>query len=275
VAETSVPELRAGGEWELLLAEALTTACLDVKQYPEDVAEDAFESDDDPCSRLDSSLVFNVDDDKVRRGHNSLKQAYLWRTILAAATSHMVPAAALLRMGINKTGRKPHPFSSRENHQDPYDVAPLTFSECLSTVSHTSQLVKQTVHETMATLSMLSAHGDDGLSSTCHAIAAQLLVHTRSFSDMEGLQSIRLAFRALEAVLRLIKSNEGNATSLEVFPFIVERLTLVLEDFSHTPFDSELTTRSKTSLGSYFSWGHLKPATWILSLEMTLIFSIF
>lgn len=96
--ETSVPELRAGGEWELLLAEALTTACLDVKQYPEDVTEDVFESDDDPCSRLASARVFNIDDEKLRQGHNSLKRAHLWRTILAAATSHMVPAAALLRM---------------------------------------------------------------------------------------------------------------------------------------------------------------------------------
>jgi hypothetical protein len=30
--ETSVAELRAGGEWELLLSEALTNSCLDVKE---------------------------------------------------------------------------------------------------------------------------------------------------------------------------------------------------------------------------------------------------
>ena len=31
--ETSTAELRAGGEWELLLAEALTTSCMDVRDF--------------------------------------------------------------------------------------------------------------------------------------------------------------------------------------------------------------------------------------------------
>ncbi len=252
--ETSAPELRAGGEWELLLAEALTAACIAVKQYPEEATVTELESDDDPGAHSVSSIQRDLNDGRLQKGHIALKRAQIWRLIIATATSHMLPAAALLRMGINKAGRKPHPFSFHENNQDPYDVAPLYFSERLGHITHGSQLIRATTYQTVALLSNLSAHGDDSLSSICHAIASHLLVDTKSFCDMEGLQSIRLAFNGLKNLYQLAGSLKDKESSLAVFPFIVERLTFILADFSHIPVDvdSDKDQQSIARLLSFF-----------------------
>lgn len=259
--ETSLPELRAGGEWELLLAEALIMACLDVKRFPDDTTEATLESVDDPSTRLLPSVDLNHNDERLQKGHRSLKLAQVWRCVIFTATSHMLPAAALLRMGINKIGRKPHPFSFHENSQDPYDVAPLCISERLSHTTQCSQLVHVTTQQSVALLSNLSAHGDDGLSNTCHAIASHLLVDTQAFCDMEALQCIRLVFKGLKTLLRLSGSIKDKESSMSVFPFVVERLLLILEDFSHIPADLEANKKQQSFARLLLYFGASVPNT--------------
>jgi hypothetical protein len=221
--ETSIAELRAGGEWELLLSEALTNSCLDVKEV-------LF----DPESKGD--LPTNSS------GHESLIKAHLWRNILVNATSHLMPAAALLRLGLNKIGRKPHPFSFHENNQDPYDVAPLPFSERLSGTTTASLALRKVVFETLTVLSRLCAEGDDTLSATCHAVSAQLVVDTRSFDDLEGLQAIRCAFMGLERISDLSNKMSNDDAVEDVVPFLVERLSSVIEDCGRIPKTKTTTT---------------------------------
>jgi hypothetical protein len=217
--ETSTAELRAGGEWELLLSEALSIPCLDVKEIATESSESKVE----------------WDEDTIQKGSEALRIAFLWRAVLLSATSHFMPAAALLRLGLNnKVGRKPHPFSFHENNQDPYDVAPLAFAERLSGSVAVSSSLKSVVYESLTLLSRLSAEGDDNLTTTCHAISAHLVVDTASFADLEGLQSIRFAFMGLKRIRQMLSKSKKKGTP-DVVPFIVERLTAVIEDFGRSP----------------------------------------
>jgi hypothetical protein len=216
--ESSSAELRAGGEWELLLAEALTTACLDVANYP----EDALSSKED------------IDEAAIKEGHEAMVAAQGWRNVCVTAASHLMPAAALLRLGVNMVGRKPHPFSFHENNQDPYDVAPLYFDEPLSGPLTITASLKKVVFETMTALTRLCVEGDDTLIATCHAISAHLIVDTKSFSDLEGLQAMRFAFMGLKRI-RDVAEVSGKEEVNNVVPFLVERLTSIIEDFGRIP----------------------------------------
>ena len=215
--ETSIAELRAGGEWELLLSESLTVACLDINST---LCDDATES-------------ASADDDAIRKGREAMVVAHRWRTVFVAATSHLMPAAALLRLGLGKVGRKPHPFCFHENNQDPYDVAPIHFSEALGLTTAASTSLKKVVFDALTTLTRVCVEGDDALIASCHAIASHLVIDSKTFNDLEGLQSVRFALMGLSRLRSLVESSQADAHS--VVPFVAERLISVIEDFGRKP----------------------------------------
>jgi hypothetical protein len=217
--DISNAELRAGGEWELLLAEALTVSCLNTNQN---------QSEDDETQTKDPE-----DDSFSPEASSEMAKAQLWRIILMSATSHLVPAAALLRLGLGKVGRKPHPFAFHENNEDPYDVAPLHFSERLNNngvVSYaSSSSLSGTVHETLTMLARLSIEAEDSLSITCHAIASHLVIDSNTFLDLEGLYSVRCAFMGLKHIREIVGSSPKKDVKT-VLPFLVERLVSIVEE---------------------------------------------
>ena len=213
-------ELRACGEWEVLISEALAISCLDIKRFPNELPE---------------STKLEFDEDSLTKGHSALTLAKIWQTIYMTATSHLMPAAALLRLGLGKGGRKPHPFSFHENNQDPYDVAPLQLSERISGMISPSMLLKKTVFETLNFLARACAEGDDSFTVTCHAIASHLVVDSKEFADLEGLQYIRFAFTGLTTLRELMELSSIDEGALEAAPFLVERLIAVIEDFGRIP----------------------------------------
>eukprot|EP00980_Cylindrotheca_fusiformis_P011048 scaffold2535_cov126-Cylindrotheca_fusiformis.AAC.10 len=214
--EASSAELRAGGEWELMLAQAVAVSCLDVK-YGSSLLSDS--------ARTDFSS---------RPGHEDMVAAQMWQSVLSNAVSHLMPAAALLRVGLGKGGRKPHPFCFHDKNLDPYDVDPLQFSEPLPNAVIASPSQKKTVLETISITSMIAAEGEDVLASQCHAVAAHLMVNTDSFSDLEGLNCIRSAVIGLKRIRKLADGCTKKDERLKIIPFIVEQLTSVVEEFSKT-----------------------------------------
>ena len=211
--ETTDAELRAGGEWELLLAEALCVLCLKTNQN-DGAHQKAVLEGDPSISPLASS---------------EMAKAQLWRTILMSATSHLVPSAALLRMALGKVGRKPHPFAFHENNQDPYDSAPLHFSEHVNLVeAYTSSSLRNTVSETLSLLSRLSIEAEDSLSTKCYAVASHLVVNTNTFLELEAMASIRSAFMGLKLVRKIAESSPSKDIKADI-PFIVERLVSLVE----------------------------------------------
>jgi hypothetical protein len=212
--ETSDAELRAGGEWELLLAEALCVSCLNTNQNEDDYKKNALKIDP-PIGPNSSS---------------EMAKAQLWRTVFMSATSHLVPAAALLRLALGKVGRNPHPFAFHENDQDPYDAAPLHFSEGLNGGElQTPSSLKGSVCETLSLLARLSIEAEESLSITCNAVASHLVVDTESFSDLEGISSIRCAFMGLRLIREIAESSPKKDVKA-VIPFIVERLVSIIKD---------------------------------------------
>ena len=215
--DISNAELRAGGEWELLLAEALTLSCLNMNR-----------SEDDETKTLDPE-----DDSFSPEASSEMAKVQLWKVILMSATSHLVPAAALLRLGLGEVGRKPHPFAFHENNEDPYDVAPLHFSERLNNngvVSYAySSSLSVIVHETLTMLARLSIEAEDSLSVTCHAVASHLVIDSNTFLDLEGLYSVRCAFMGIKHIREIVGSSPKKDVKT-VLPFLVERLVSIIEE---------------------------------------------
>jgi hypothetical protein len=213
--EISAAELRSGGEWELLLAEALTISCLNSDHWDNECQAD--ESVDDEIFTPES--------------RSEMINAQMWRNIYLSATSHLMPAVALLRLGMGKVGRKPHPFSFHDNSQDPYDVAPLHFSERLAGTPYVSLSLAALINETLAVLARLCVEAEDSLTSTCYAIASHLVVDTKSFSDMEGIYSMRCAFTAFKRIREVAESSPKKDVK-SVIPFLVDRMMHVVKKFS-------------------------------------------
>lgn len=220
--EFSSAELRAGGEWDLLLAEALTLSGLDVKRY-----EDTDRSD----RGLEGLQMTHAEQCSVELGQKHLRSAKMWQAIMRSAVNSMPPAASLLRMGICKVGRSPHPFNVMSNTSDPWDAAPLALAEDtpdnLSSFDH----IGSRSNNALATLSSVAAYSDEAMSTVCHAVATQLVVDTKSFLDMENLQVTRLAMTALRRAIEQVgKVPNKTGQTTGVYPFVVERLLCVLED---------------------------------------------
>lgn len=210
--EASTGELRAGGEWELMLAEALTIA--------------SFNAHDGPNLGYSSSS-----DVSSLPGYEEIVTAQLWRYVLVNAVSHLMPAAALLRFGMEHVGRKPHPFCILENDEDPFDTIPLYFSERLSRQNAVTSIREKIAYETLSVLSRLCTEGDGSLTLTCHAVSTHLLVDSESFSHLEGLQYIKFAIMGLKHINNLVKGSPQKAEQIKVLPFVVERLISIIETF--------------------------------------------
>jgi len=210
--ETSDAELRAGGEWEILLAKALCVSCLNTNQKDDQINA----SEDDPVICPESRSI--------------MAKAQLWRTVFMSAISNLVPTAALLRLALGKVGRKPHPFAFHENDQDPYDVVPLHFSERVrGGETLISSSLRSSVCETLSMLSRLSIEEEESLSVTCHAIASHLVVDTNTFSDLESLYATRCAFMGLRYIHEITNSSPSKDAKSAI-PFVMERLVSLIAD---------------------------------------------
>ena len=207
-------ELRAGQEWEVLLAEALTVSCLNSNQ-----------------NKNDKMIPYNSVSSFSPEAKSNLAKAKLWRIILMNAVSNLLPATALLRLCLAKVGRSPHPFAFHENNDDPYDVAPLHFSEPLITGSHyTCFSLRSTIHEALTILARLSIETDeDSLSNTCHAVASHLIIDSNTFLELEGLYSLRCSFMGLAQMKNLVGSSPKKDVKTAI-SFLFERLLSLIED---------------------------------------------
>ena len=216
----SSQELRAAGEYELLLAESLTFI---PNQNPSETSSD-----------LDSNV------------RSEIARALSWRKIYTSAISHMIPAAALLRQK-----RKPHPFSLKENNEDPYNTLPLHFSEPFSVVTcATSQSLTGIINESLSMLGTICLEGEDSVNASCHAVASHLLCDSDSFSDIKGLLSIKAALTGIKAVQKIAGSLKKK-DSKNVLPFFVERLVSIIEEFGASDTAGGRDLSDETFVKSY------------------------
>jgi hypothetical protein len=207
----SSAELRAGGEWELLLSTALTIACLDLRGQKE-----------------------GGNDTLGQRSRFGVEKAKFWRHICSASIESMVPVAAFARMMVGKAGRSPHPFSMHDNKEDPCDAMPLHFNERIPKANSVSSTLKTTVDQTLTLLGCICFGGDNSLKGTCQAIASNLLRDTDSFLDLQSLHAVRYAFVSIRHAMKVAETTKSKTKKkIGSICSIIERLLAIVDEHGH------------------------------------------
>ncbi|KAG7367435.1 GRF zinc finger domain containing protein [Nitzschia inconspicua] len=203
-------ELRAQGEWELLLSEAFTLVCIGDKKE---------RAGSDHPDKLESSDIL---------------AAQLWRQVWKTAINHMVPAAALLRSGI-MGNRCAHPFSSRQHKWSPQSGFPLPFLETFSQKANASHSLSATTNEALSLVARVGVERGHSVSPVCQAIATHLLFDMSSYAVLQNFCFIANAFKTLwqiiefmDAAPKTITDKESN-TNIEPTARLVELLLSVIE----------------------------------------------
>lgn len=242
--EVEKAELRAGGEWEVLLAGALTSACICVNSTAECTVVDKMVS-----SELSSS------------GH--------WLGVCASAISALVPSAALLRFCLCSGGRIAHPLSSADTSIADFYSNKAPFVESIPDGVSSANTASDAVVLTLGTLALYPAL------PTCDSVASHLMVESSQFKSLRGMEASSVALQVLADLQDFLaaKFPEG----CEASPFVIECIADVLEsratvhqdDGSRLPSPMLGSLRHSSStpfvcLDSVVAAGNFEP-TWILS----------
>jgi hypothetical protein len=194
--ESTSSEYRAGGEWEMMISEALVGACTG-------------------CGMEDSDYTiwksFEVSpgksDDKARRVFDAYTREERWLRISQGLVAQLMPATALLRFSAaSGTGRDTHPLSVRESEKDSESLTFTSSADELKQFTKPSFSVTTGLKDALTTCVALLArqsarcNGDSGPKLSCTAVAANLLLEIQPFEEIEGIESLCMAFEALESL---------------------------------------------------------------------------
>ena len=206
---SSPAELRVDGQWEVLLGAALASSCRGISQFPKDL--------------LPSEVS------------EALSNAESWRKLCETAINCLMPAAALLRFGLARTGRSPHPLALEEEQSE--EVFENKFhhfeiSERIPVSITASKQLRETVAEGLGLMARYCAQcaGDSPVSLTCHAVATNLMVDGKLFEELRGLEACRFAFTTLSELEAMSEGpNTRQASNTDVLPFVNQQLTGIIE----------------------------------------------
>lgn len=228
VSEVESPELRACGEWEVLLAGTLTSACVHVESKKRNA---------------------KFDDDVYR----FVERSERWSGVCWGALDSLVPTTALLRFGLISEGRVAHPLSSVETTTEDFESKKGALVEEISHDVAASKPIKDAVILTLATIARFPP------SPTCEAIATHLMINAASFAALQGMEASTKALQALAELQNAFgsKSERSNVSA----SFLVERAAAVLEAYGRDLRDGDSNEPKKLSrLYSCLSHRHALPS---------------
>jgi hypothetical protein len=197
LGELDTPELRAAGEWEVLLGGTLTSACVRI-----------------PSKDRQSSMD---------EAYNHIEQSERWQGVATMAASSLMPAAALLRFGYCGLGRKTHPLSSTDTSVETFEFQSCTMSTDLVRERIAPDPMKNSVTETLAVMARFA------VDLYSKPIAAHLMVDASSFSTLHGMEAIRFALVTLAELKNLVDLTKADVQ--EATPFLFERLAAIIDRF--------------------------------------------
>jgi hypothetical protein len=197
LGELDTPELRAAGEWEVLLGGTLTSACVHI-----------------PSKDRQSSMD---------EAYNHIERAERWQGVATMAASSLMPVAALLRFGYCGQGRKAHPLSSTETSLEKFESQSRAMSTDLVGEKTAPDPMKASVIETLAVMARFA------VDLYSKPIAAHLMVNASSFSALHGMEAIRFALVTLAQLKKL--ANLTKADVQEATSFLFERLAAIIDHF--------------------------------------------
>ena len=159
----SGPELRVDRQWEVLLGTSLAAACRNILQAPDN------------------------DDSNIESAKEEFLLAEYWFGVAETAVSALVPAAALLRFGLSKGGRKTHPLAldvddgGKDENRD------------LPVAINAPKQQRDLINECLGVLARFSAQcsGELPSSLSCRAAALQLVKRGECFDDLRALEAMR------------------------------------------------------------------------------------
>mmetsp|Transcript_28026 Transcript_28026/g.42742 ORF Transcript_28026/g.42742 Transcript_28026/m.42742 type:complete len:4540 (+) Transcript_28026:153-13772(+) len=248
--EASHCDYRAGGDWEMLMGEALASASTGCGM------------DNSESSTWKSFKITGKLDENVKEILGAHAKEERWLRISVCAISQAMPAAALLRFCLaGGKGRDHHPLCAREgNRRSESNSVSIqlqddTFQPSLAL--STSQQEKVLEYICMLARRSARSHGDDLLKRSCFAVASNLLDTAQSFNDIEGIEALLLAFDSIETIRNkpLSKKASGDA-QLSAVRFLNGRLIAMIKargdcTLSHcNPATVSKATRLLTFLGS-------------------------
>jgi len=194
VGEVESAELRASGEWEVLLAGALTSACTHVlKDHDSGVNEDVI--------------------DAITRSER-------WFGVCGSVIDALVPTVALLRFGLCSGGRTAHPLSSAATEVFSFESNKASVVEELPTEIIASKSVGDMVNMTLATVARYPPN------QTCDAVATHLMVDATSFEFLRGMEASAIALQALADVQDVL---DARKVVCPAAPFVIERIGEILK----------------------------------------------
>ena len=199
--------------------------------------------------RIQSSTITNLVDDAVGSGNGSnhrvkqivdaLTSVHRWQRVLHSVVNAMVPAAALLRFGINDgKGRNTHVacegiFSSTPGRGESMKEKLKKNDKYGETYGTT------TMKEALSFLSCVAAHSshDEDIRLTSRAAAGHLLENSSHFNDLISLWSAVMCCDAIDDVMRMLGDDKKNSLrmseSQKASAYAVIEMTLT--QFSDAP----------------------------------------
>ncbi len=229
-------ELRALGEWELLMSAALIESCRDF---------------DSGVSRLGS----NISDKSIREARLNFANAEHWRVVFKRAISNLMPASALFRMAVSGVGRTSHPLNAHHVTFDDVDQGSLEFLEHVPPSA--SQASSEQATSVLATLGTLvccgsKCRGDQVVLDACQAVATNLLVDSKVWLDLEAIEAFRsvatmlVGLRSVVSSSNLNRSHQLSQAVTTLITFLTSYLALPHQSSRRLPFTSQSTHLSRT-----------------------------
>jgi len=187
------------------------------------------------CRDSANAAPESADEEEIRE---ALINAENWLGVCEVAVSTLMPAAALLRFGMARGGRKAHALASVEEEEitkvgDCFEHFRVV--ERLPVSMTASKQLRDMLSETLSLLARFSAQsaGDSLSSTSCHAVASNLLIDGRSFEDLRGFESSRFAL----TIISELHDSSGKMSDDEMVDFsepsrsrlLIKRATAIVE----------------------------------------------
>lgn len=223
LGELDTPELRAAGEWEVLLGGTLTSAYVRIPSKDRQPSMD--------------------------EAYNHIEQAERWQGVATMAASSLMPAAALLRFGYCGLGRKAHPLSSTDTSLETFESQSSIMSTDLVRERIAPDPMKKSVIETLAVMARFA------VDLYSKPIAAHLMVDASSFSALRGMEAIRFALVTLAELKKLADLTKADVQ--EAASFLFERLAAIIDRFGTSGSEDARFPGQMTRLLSSFGVAHV------------------
>ena len=225
-------ELRASGEWEVLLAKSLSPAL-------------AHENINGPSAEF-------------------VLQTKRWGYMLWSAVDAFCPTSALLRYSLSRGGRNPHVLSQLDYLTEDYDPSDPSFQEDVPINVIIGSDAKNAVLGTLGFL--FSSLPED---ATCSAIAMQLVPDVHTFTALQDVGVCRRVLDSLDKIRNLVDSR--SASKRHFNSGILDLLASIINKFRSESFEDKRSSVKCRTLFAAFGIEQIEGGKSIASPDVNLV----